>query len=141
MGRFATCNPGDCNVQLISVLAGDIVLFDTRVIFINSGPCGLPQDTGFFQLFKGEIAAQNIVYNCLGNDDPCPTQFSNQVLNTSVYAIHGEGHRFNMNLTIQNAAMDDRGDYTFRVQLRSEEGSSEPVKIFRVTVNRKYTIS
>ena len=141
MGRFATCNPQDCNVQPISVLAGDTIVFDTRVIFINSGPCGLPQDTGFFQLFKGEIAADNLVYNCLGNDDTCPTQFPNQVLNTSVYAIHGGGHRFNVSLTIRNAAMDDGGNYTFRVQLQSGEGSSEPVKIFRVTVNRKYTLS
>ena len=109
-------------------------MFDTRVIFTESGPCGLPQNTGFFQLFKGNnLVAENIVYNCLGTNDPCPANSTNVV-----YAIHGGGHRFNMNLTIRNAAMDDEGNYTFRVQLQSGEGSSEPLITFRVTVNRKY---
>ena len=109
-------------------------MFDTRVIFTESGPCGLPQNTGFFQLFKGNyLVGENIVYNCLGTNDPCPANSTN-----GVYAIHGGGHRFNMNLTIQNATMDDGGNYTFRVQLQSGEGSREPLITFRVTVNRKY---
>ena len=126
-------------MQDISVLVGDTIVFDTRVIFTGSGPCGLPQNTGFFQLFKGNnLVGVNIVYNCLGNNDPCPADFPNNVLNKPVNAIRDGGHRFNMNLTIRNATMDDGGNYTFRVQLQSGEGNSEPLITFRVTVNRKY---
>ena len=140
MGRFVTCNSRPCPVQEIAVQAGGTIVFDTRVEFTEAGPCGLPQDTGFFQLFKGNIAGDNIVYNCQSSDDPCPEQYPNQVLNKPVFATPGGGHRFNRSLTIRNAAVDDGGDYTFRVELRAD-GSNEPSITFRVTVTRKFTQS
>ena len=140
MGRFVTCNSRPCPVQEIAVQAGGTIVFDTRVEFTEAGPCGLPQDTGFFQLFKGNIAGENIVYNCQGSDDPCPERYSNQVLNKPVFATPSGGHRFNRNLTIRNAAMNDGGDYTFRVELRAD-WSNEPSITFRVTVTRKFTQS
>jgi len=100
---------------MLTVQAGDELVIDSRIIFINSGPCMIPQNTTFLQLFKGEVNQQNRQYECR-NVDECPT--SNGSFQ-AVPAVLGGGqiNKFNFNLTKASAVMDDEGIYRIRVQV------------------------
>jgi len=90
-------------------------VIDARIIFINSGPCMIPQYTTFLQLFKGDVLEENLRYECR-NVEVCPTSMGSF---EAVPAVPGGGqiNKFNFNLTKASAVMGDEGIYRVRVQV------------------------
>ena len=88
-------------------------MFDIRVMFINSGPCGLPQNTGYLHFCKGEVTARNNVYTCSIRDSRCPETSKN----SAIRAVWAGGHRLNLNLTKAYATVDDQALYTVLLEL------------------------
>jgi len=90
-------------------------VIDARIIFINSGPCMIPQYTTFLQLFKGDVLEENLRYECR-DVEVCPTSMGSF---QAVPAVPGSGglHKFNINLTKASAMMDDEGIYRVRVRV------------------------
>ena len=109
---FAQCNnhwhSDYCGTEQISVQAGSTIVFDVRLMFINSGPCGLPQNTGYFHFTKGEVTARNNVYTCSVRDSRCPGTSQT----SAIRAVWGGGHKLNLNLTKAYATVDDEALYT-----------------------------
>ena len=122
---FAYCNvhyhPEVCGEQ-ISVQAGSTIVFDTRVTFINSGPCGLPENIELLYFLKGRAP----LYECSARDNPCPKTY----LSSPILAVWGGGHKFNLNLTKGYATVDDEALYT----VRASKGLNVFLKRFLVTV-------
>ena len=94
-----------------------------RLKFINSGPCGLPQNTGYLHFYKGEVTARNNVYSCSVRDDRCPETSKN----SPIRAVWGGGHRFNLNLTKAYATVDDEALYTVSLHLHYRGESMEQI--------------
>ena len=127
MGEFAQClyhwHPDYCGKEQITVQAGSTIVFDIRLKFINSGPCGLPQNTGYLHFYKGEVTARNNVYSCSVRDDRCPETSKN----SPIRAVWGGGHRFNLNLTKAYATVDDEALYTVSLHLHYRGESMEQI--------------
>ena len=127
MGVFAQClyhwHPNYCGIEQISVHAGSTIVFDIRLMFINSGPFGLPQNTGYLHFYKGEVTARNNVYSCSIRDNHCPETSKN----SPIRAVWGGGHRFNLNLTKAYATVDDEALYTVSVHLHYGGESMEQI--------------
>ena len=128
MRVFAYCNvhyhPEVCGEQ-VSVQAGSTIVFDTRVVFINSGPCGLQENTERLYFYKG----QALLYKCSARDNPCPETY----LSSSIRAVRGEGNKFNLNLTKAYATVDDEALYT----VSTFKNAKKIFKRFIVTVEGK----
>jgi len=102
---------------MLTVQAGGEIVIDSRIIFINSGPCMIPQNTTFLQLFKGDVIAANRLYECRnGNAAVCPTGMGSFEV---APAAPGGGpiNKFNFNLSKASAVMEDAGIYRVRVQV------------------------
>ena len=99
---------------MVTVQAGDELVIDTRIIFINSGSCMIPQNTTFLQLFKGDVREENRLYECR-NVEVCPPSTGS----FEAVPVPGGGqiNKFNFNLTKASAVMDDGGTYRVRVQV------------------------
>ena len=128
MGVFAYCNvhyhPEVCGEQ-ISVPAGSTIVFDTRVTFINSGSCGLPENIETLYFLKGDVPLNE----CSARDNPCPHTY----LSSPILAVWGGVHRFNLNLTKAYATVDDEALYT----VHASKGVNSFLKRFLVTVEGK----
>ena len=89
------------------------------------------------QLFKGVVSSQTLLYACpnAGNNHRKPCLPSGHVGVSS----HGAQHKYDMNLTLQNAAAADAGLYSVRVEVVSPEtgGVSFLHKTFQVVVDGK----
>jgi len=112
---FASCHSQRCPLEMVTVQAGDELVIDARIIFINSGPCMIPQNTTFLQLFKGDVIADNRLYECR-DVEVCPPSMGS----FDVAPAASEGgpiNRFNFNLTKASAVMEDDGIYRVRVQV------------------------
>jgi len=90
-------------------------VIDARIIFINSGPCMIPQNTTFLQLFKGEVNEMSRLYECR-NVEVCPPSMGSF---EAVPAVLGGGqfNKFNFNLTKESAVLEDDSIYRVRVQV------------------------
>ena len=88
-------------------------MIDARIIFINSGPCMIPQNTTFLQLFKGDVSEENLWYEC-HDVEVCPPRMGSFQAIPAV-PVGGGSHKFNINLTKASAMMDDEGKYRVRV--------------------------
>ena len=103
-------------------------------MFSNSGPCGIPQGTDSLQLYRGTPPSQsNLLYVCgNANNNPCPETY----MTSTIRAVSSGSHKFNLSLTIPNAAVEDGVTYTARVEvLRPSGGRATLQKTFHVTVN------
>ena len=103
-------------------------------MFSNSGPCGIPQGTDSLQLYRGTPPSQsNLLYVCgNANNNPCPETY----MTSTIRAVSSGSHKFNLSLTIPNAAVEDGVTYTARVEvLRPSGGRATLEKTFHVTVN------
>ena len=115
---FASCHSQSCPIELLPVWAGDEIVIDARIIFINSGPCMIPQNTTFLQLFKGDVSDENLRYECHDVEVCPPTMGSFQAVPAvPAVPVGGGSHKFNINLTKASAMMDDEGIYRVRVRV------------------------
>ena len=112
---FASCRSQSCPIELLPVQAGDEIVIDARIIFINSGPCMIPQNTTFLQLFKGDVLEENLRYEC-HDVEVCPPRMGSFQAVPAVL-VGGGSHKFNINLTKASAMMDDEGIYRVRVRV------------------------
>ena len=69
-------------------------------------------------MFKGdEICEQNIQYECGNNrDKPCLSK-------GRIRVVQVNHHKFDMNLSLPNAALNDAGVYTVRVKVVNPDSS------------------
>ena len=132
---FTSCNSQTC-LEDITVYTGQNVTFDTRIMFGNSGACGIPQDTNSVRLFSGtQVSQTNLLYVCSNANSPCPETYMTSMTST-IHAVNSGGHKFSLNLTLPNAAVEDRGTYTAEVEVRRPTGGLTTLrKTFHVTVN------
>ena len=104
-------------------------------MFSNSGPCGIPQGTDSVRLYRGTQISQpsDLLYVCSNtNNNPCRETYTT----STIRAVSSGGHKFSLNLTLPNAALDNGGTYTAEVEvLRPTGGRATLRKTFRVTVN------
>ena len=57
-------------------------------------------------------------------------------MTSTIRAVSSGGHKFSLNLTLPNAALDNGGTYTAEVEVLSPTGGPATLrKTFRVTVN------
>ena len=57
-------------------------------------------------------------------------------MTSTIRAVNSGGHKFSLNLTIPNAALEDGGTYTAEVEvLRPSGGRATLMKTFHITVN------
>ena len=105
-------------------------------MFGNSGACGIPQDTISVRLFSGTQTPQSsdLLYVCSNTNSPCPETY--MYMTSTIHAVNSGGHKFSLNLTLPNAAVEDDGTYTAEVEVRRPTGGLTTLrKTFHVTVN------
>ena len=117
----------------ITVYTGQNITFDARIMFSNSGACGIPQGTDSVRLFRGTQASQqNLLYVCSNTNNPCPETY----MSSTIRAVNSGSHKYSLNLTLPNAAPEDGVTYTAEVEVfRPAGGRATLKKTFHVTVN------
>ena len=108
-------------------------------MFSNSGPCGIPQGTNTVRLFRGtQVSQPNLLYVCSNrNNSPCPETYTT----STIRAVNSGGHKFNLTLTLPNAALEDGRTYTAEVEVQRPSGGLTTLRnTFHVTVSSPPTI-
>lgn len=116
------------------------MVLDTRVQYTGAGSSRRNQSTMLMQLFKGSVSSQTLLYACTntGNNHRQPCLPSGRV-----GVSQGAQHKYDMNLTLQNAAPSDAGLYIVRVEVVSPDtgGVSFLHKTFQVDVDGRFHTS
>ena len=113
---------------MITVQAGEPVLIDARIIFINSGPCMMPQVAEFLQLWRGALTPENLLYDCR-DTAMCPNG------SRAFQPVTNGSHGFTIFLRKENAMSADEGDYLVRARINIINGVVVIQKSVRVSVN------
>ena len=113
---------------MITVQAGEPVMIDARITFINWGPCMMPQETEFLQLFKGALTPENLLYDCR-DTATCPSGSG------AFQPVTNGSHGFTIFLRKENAMSADEGDYVVRARINSRSGVAIIEKSVHVSVN------
>ena len=107
---------------------------DARIIYVGSGQSGGTQTTQALQLFKGSDRG-TLLYVCLNWGG-----YENQECSPSARVGILQGtHKFDLNLTMQGATVNDSGLYTAKVEvINPDTGATAYIrKAFQVIVDGK----
>ena len=107
-------------------------MLDTRITYNGSGSSNKNQTTKLLQLFKGVVSGPTLQYVCTNADRSCPSK-------GHIGVLQGTDHKFDMKLTLENAALNDTGDYIVRVEVVNPESGAALylTKRFQVNVSGK----
>ena len=105
-------------------------------MYNGSGSSNKNQTTRLLQLFKGVVSSPTLQYVCtntgINRRKSCPSK-------GRIGVVQGTDHKFDMKLTLDNAALKDTGDYIVRVKVINPETGSAfyLTKRFQVNVSGK----
>ena len=107
-------------------------MLDTRITYNGSGSSNKNQTTKLLQLFKGVVSGPTLQYVCTNADRSCPSI-------GRIGVVQGTDHKFDMKLTLDNAAINDKGDYIVRVEVVNPQSGAALylTKTFQVNVSGK----
>ena len=121
---FASCSnttQSSCShPHHLHVTAGQVIMFDTRIKYTDSGNSHKKQTITLLQMFKGAICERSLQYECINTgiyrDKPCLSK-------GRIGVVQVTDHKFDMKLTLHNAALNDAGVYTVRVKVGNPDSS------------------
>ena len=107
-------------------------MLDTRIAYNGSGSSNRNQTTRLLQLFKDRVSGSTLQYVCTNTAKLCQPR-------GRISVVQGTDHKFDLKLTLENAALNDTGVYIARVEVVSPDtgAASFLTKIFQVNVSGK----
>ena len=120
---FASCSnttPSSCSHPHHLKVTAWRDMFDTRIKYTGSGNSHKKQTMILLQMFKGAISEQNLQYKCINagiyRDKPCLSK-------GRIGVVQVTDHKFDMNLTLHDAAPNDAGVYIVQVEVVNPDSS------------------